>query len=158
MKKYLFFLIIVFAAMLQVTLLDSFRILNVKPDLFLISIVIASIIFDFKWAIAVSIFAGILKDAFGADVFGINTLLFPLWSFSILKLSKKISLENNIICTGAVFIIVLLNDIIIRMIFISIGKTPVSLGSFLGITFLEAIYTVAILPLAFKGIRATLHL
>lgn len=149
--KFLSYLFVIFiAVILQATLLDSFKIFGVKPDLLLIVIVITDTIFDLKWALCLGIFAGILKDSLGANVFGINTLLFPLWVFLIAKLSKKILLDSNFIRVMLIFIIGILHGIVTRLIFLALGNTIVSLGVFLRITFLESLYTAAILPLVFK--------
>lgn len=152
MRKGIFFIIVFILAIFEVTLLDSFKVFGVKPNLLLISIVIASLTFDFKQALGISVFAGILKDIFALNSFGINILLFPLSSFVVMKLSQKISLDNNYIRSVLIFIIVILNDIITRLIFISLGRF-IPLGIFLGITFLEAFYTALILPLVFRTVR-----
>jgi hypothetical protein len=47
---------------------------------------------------------------------------------------------------------VLVNDIIIRLVFVYLGKY-IPLGIFLRTTFLEALYTMLIAPLVFKIIK-----
>ena len=156
MKNWIFLCIIITCALLQITILDYIKILNVKPDLVFISVVTASIFLELRSAILLSIFAGILKDILSVNTVGINTLLFPLTSFIIIKLSRKISLDNNLICMVSAFIIMLLNDIIARAVFLFLGDF-ISWGIFLRTAFVESLYTASVLPLVFKVIKPVLY-
>jgi hypothetical protein len=82
----------------------------------------------------------------------LNTILFFLWSILIIKLSRKISFDNNYVRLVFIFIIAILNNIVSRLIFIFLGNL-VSLGLFLRITFIESLYTALIFPLALKFAR-----
>jgi len=146
MKNWIFFLIIIVLGMLQVTILNYFKIFGVGPDLLLISVVIASLFFEFKWAFVLSVFAGLFKDIFGANIFGINTLLFPLWSFLIVRLNKEITIDYNFIRIALVFIVSLLHNTITGLILIYSGNL-IPLGLFLRIVSLQSIYTALVLPL-----------
>jgi len=150
MKKWLFSLIIFVILLFQLTILDYFKIFGVKPDLLLASIVIASLFFESKWVIVLAVFAGILKDIFGINTLGINVLLFPLWGFIVIELSKRLSIENNFIYLGFIFIITILNSMMLRLISMFMGSIVVSWVVFLRIAFLESLYTSLISPLLFK--------
>lgn len=150
MRNWLILPIIFIFSILQGTILDSFRILNVKPDLLLIGAVIASLVFELRWAFALSIFSGFLKDTLGINLFGLHIFLFPLWSLIIIKLSKKLSIDNNFMRATLIFIIVIFNAVITQLIFFSSGKLTVSFGMFLRIAFLESLYTALSLSLIFK--------
>ncbi len=149
MRYWIFFLAVIVLGILQMTILDYFKVFGVKPDLLLISVVIAALVFEFKRAFILSVFAGILKDAFGANAFGINTLLFPLWSFLIIRLNKEITIDYNFIRIALVFIISLLHNTITGLILIYSGNL-IPLGLFLRIVSLQSIYTALVLPLMFK--------
>lgn len=153
MKKILCLSIIFIIVLIQATLLDSFELFGVKPNLLLIGIVMVSLIFDLKWAFALGIFAGILKDTLGLNMFGIDTLLFPLWIFLVIRLSKKISLDDNLISALLVFVVSVLHNIISRSISFALGNSVAPLVVFLRIAFLESLYTAAIMPLVFKFAR-----
>ena len=157
MKNFIFIAAIIIFALLQTTILNCVNIFNVKPDLLLSSVIIASLFFKPQWAISLSIFAGILKDIFSVNVFGLNSILFFLWSFLIIKLSRKISFDSNYVRLVLVFIIAILNNIITRLIFLFLGNF-ISLGLFLRITFIESLYTALILPLALKFARNLLSI
>lgn len=145
MKKLYFFLIIFACALLQVTIVDYFKVFSVKPDLILISMVIVNLLLERRWAFILSIFAGSLKDIFYVSAFGTNTLLFALWSFLIIKLSRKISLENIYLRAALMFVVVFASDILAR--------PPVPAGIFLRVAFLEAVYAAILFPLVYKAVR-----
>ena len=117
-------------------------------------VAIAGIIFDLKWAFVFGIFSGILKDSLGAGSFGVNTLLFPLWVYFVIRLSREIPLDSNLVRTVLVFVIVILHSFLKKFIFFVLGIPSISIGAFLYITFLESLYTVAILPALFKFIES----
>jgi len=153
MRKWIFFLILVILlALFQVTLLDYFKIFKVKPDLLLIGVVIASLIFDLRWSFILSILLGIFKDTFLVTTFGINTLLFPLCSFLIVKLSKEITIDDNLMRLALVFIVSIVHNTLTGLILIYLGNF-IPLGIFLRTVFLSAVYTTAIFPLVILAIR-----
>ena len=149
MKKLIFISVIIILVLLEATVLNYVNIFNVKPDLLLISVIIASLFFAPGWAISLSIFAGILKDIFSVNAFGMNTILFFLWSFLIIKLSRKIIFDSNYIRLALIFIIAILNSIISRLIFLFSGNF-ISWGIFLRITSVESLYTALIFLLVLK--------
>jgi rod shape-determining protein MreD len=65
----------------QVTFLNYFRIFGVKPDLLLVAVVIAGLFLETRAAIIFGMFAGIFKDVFRVNAFGLNVILFSLWGF-----------------------------------------------------------------------------
>ncbi|MFA5145528.1 MAG: rod shape-determining protein MreD [Candidatus Omnitrophota bacterium] len=145
-----FFLAIVILGILQMTVLDSFKVFGVKPDLLLAGVCFTSLALKFRWAFILSAFAGIFKDALGSSVPGINTLLFPLWSFLIVRLNREMSIEeHDLIRAALVFIIAVLHNTITGLILVYLGGV-VPLGSFLRIVFIQSIYTALIVPLLFK--------
>lgn len=145
MKRLYFFIIILACALLQVTLADYFKVFTVKPDLILIAMVLVNLLLSRGWAFVLSVFAGMLKDILCVNAFGTNTLIFALWSFLIIKLSRKISLENTCLRAALAFIVVFANGIAAR--------PPVPTGIFLRITSLEALYAAILLPLAYRASR-----
>lgn len=149
MKNWIFFLIVIVLGLLQVTILNYLKIFGVKPDLLLISAVFASLVFDFKWAFVLSVFAGMFKDVFTANTFGINTLLFPLWSFLIVRLNKEITIDYNFIRMALIFIISVVHNTITGLALVYSGSF-IPAGIFLGIVFPQSIYTALVLPLVFK--------
>jgi rod shape-determining protein MreD len=151
-KKWLILFIILILALLQVTVFDYFKVFGAKPDLLLICVVILSFQLDFKWALLFSILAGSLKDVFGANAFGLNVLLFSIWSLLVIKLSKKVSIESDLVRAILIFIIVVFSNIITRTIVLLSGNF-IPLGIFLRVTLVESLYTACIFPLVLKFLK-----
>ena len=147
MRKRTFFLTIFIVFILQLTLLDSLKLFNIKPDLLLIITVIAALSFDLKWAVIFGVFAGLLKDIVSVQAVGINFLLFSLWSFLVIKLSRKILIENNLMRAALIFLVVLANAILSRAILVFFGNYEMPPGMFLRVAVLESIYASLIFPL-----------
>ena len=154
--KWITLLVIIILGLLQVTVLDYFKVFGIKPDLLLASVVLASLYLELKWVLGLGIFAGSLKDIFSANPLGLNTLLFPLWIFLIINLSRKISIDKDFIRAILIFIIVFFNNIIARIILLLLGKF-IPWGVFLRIAFLESFYTAFVSPLVFRVIRAAVY-
>ncbi len=153
MRKWDFFIFILLAFFCEATFLNYFKIFNVAPQLVLSLVVLASLFRQERLALGTAVFAGMLKDLLNIQAFGLNTILFPLWSFAVIRLSKKISLDNNFSRVALVCIIVFLQDSVVNLIDFTLNKSAVSLGLFLRITFLDCLYTSAVLPLLLRIIR-----
>lgn len=149
MKPSLIFILTAVFGILQVTILDYFKIFGVKPDLLLIMVFIAGLFLDLKPALGLGILAGILKDAFSSGPFSISTILFPIWIFLIAKLIREVSVEDNISRMLLIFAVALLNNVTSGLVLIYSGGF-VPLGIFLRITFLSSIYTALTLPLILR--------
>ncbi len=152
MRNLIFLVIIVILGLFQVTFLDYIRLFNVKPDLLLLCMVLSSLFLNFKWAFALGISCGVLKDILSAKTFGLNTLVFSLWILLIIKLSKKITLDNIFIRVALIFLISLVNNVIERLFLLSFGNS-IPLGISLRIIFLEPIYTSFVSFLIFRYIN-----
>ena len=157
MKKISFFVIIVILGVFQATIMNSFSIFGIRPDLLLISLVIATLFFESKWALVFSLFAGFIKDVLGVHAFGINTLIFPLGAYLIIRLSKKISMDNNLMPTLFILIIAIANNIIFKLIFTYLQNLIIPLGVFTRIMFLEPVYTALIFYFIFKAAKPALY-
>lgn len=155
MKLSVFLVIALILAVFQLTFLNYFRLFGVSPDFFLVCVFIASLFFELRWSIIFSVALGIFKDSFSPDTFGLNIILFSLWSFLIVKVSRKVTIEDNITRTFLLFIVALLQNIISGLLlFYSGGNVPT--GIFLRIVFLGSLYTALSLPLILKIIKIRL--
>ncbi|MDO8662075.1 MAG: rod shape-determining protein MreD [Candidatus Omnitrophota bacterium] len=133
----------------QLTFLEYFRIFGIKPDLLLVTVVIAGLFLEMRLAIIFGIFTGIFKDIFSLSPFGLNVLLFSLWGFLVAKISRKISIEDNIASVILVFVIALLQNIASGLALIYSGSF-VPTGIFLRIILVGSLYTALTLPLILK--------
>lgn len=145
----MFFLFIILCAIIQVSLSDSIQLFWIRPDLLFIALVIAGITFKARAAVTFGIVCGILKDAFGIGAFGMNSVLFPLWSVAIITLTRRISLEYNIYAVIFVALFACVNAITTRVLFAFFGM-PVPVWAFLRIAFFESLYTALFFPVVLK--------
>jgi len=121
MKKLAFCLIIIASGIIQITILNYFRLFTVKVDLLLICAVIAALSFPLKWSLFFCLFSGVFKDVFSANDFGVNAVLFCLWGFLIAKLMRKIAIDNNLMRLLLVGVITLLHNLLMGLIFVYCG-------------------------------------
>lgn len=136
----------------QVSLLSYFSVFGVKPDLLLAIVVIAGFLLEPRWALFFGVLAGIFKDAFGLSPFGFNIILFACWGYFVNKLSRRISIEDNIAAAILLFLIALLQNIASGLAVIYSGGF-VPFGIFLRVVFLGSLYTALTLPLILKIAR-----
>ena len=151
MKKWVFFLVIFVCALLQPTLLNSIRFFGVKPDLLLICVVIASLEFELKWAIILSVSAGLFKDSLGAQPFGFNAILFGLWSVLINRLKRDISFDNLYMVIALTAVVALAHHLLVGLALVYFGNF-IPLGIFVRIIIIETFYTAFCLPLLKKAV------
>ena len=152
MKSWVGFLIILVLFILQITLAEYVKIFNTKPDLILIGVIIAALFCDQKWALLLGLCAGALKDAFAIQVPGINTVLFFIWSFLVINARRRFTLDFNGARAMLIGIIVLLQSIATRIIFLYLG-IPVALGIFLRTAILGSVYTCLVSFALFKMLK-----
>ena len=151
MKKWVSLVAILAVALLEAMLVDHFKIYGAKPDLLLITLVILAgfFLFQLRWLISLAIIAGIFKDIFSANIFGVNTLLFCCWAILIVRISRRMSIDDNLRRAILIFAIALLQSIGTRIISVLWGN-PITWGIFLRVSFLSAIYTLIVSPLIFR--------
>ncbi len=149
MKISRFLIITLILGVFQFTFLNYFRIFGIKPDLLLAAVVCAGLFLETRQAILFGMFAGIFKDIFGVGVFGLDVILFSLWGFLSVNISRKISIDDSVAAALLVFIIALLQNIASGLI-LGLSGSFVPFGIFLRIVFLGSLYTALSLPLILK--------
>jgi len=137
-----FLLAIIILALFQVTILNPFSIFNVKPDLFIVGVVIIGLSFKLRTALTLNIFAGVLKDSLSTG-YPVNTLMFAIWTLLIARLIKEITIDYDFMRIVLVCIVTLFHNIIIGLTLIYSGNF-VPAGIFLRIVIIEAIYTTLV--------------
>jgi len=147
MKKWASILAVLAAALIQATLPDYFKIFGAKPEFSLIVLVAMAGFFLFRprWLIFLALISGIFKDIFSANTFGVNTLLFCCWAILITRVSRKISIEDNLRRAILIFTLALLNGIATGFI-AALQGNPLPWGISIRITLAGAFYTLLIAP------------
>ena len=149
---------IVVLAITQVTFLSFFKIFGVGPDLLLIAVVMACMRFERRWALIAGLACGLLKDALATHSFGIYALLYCLWSWLILQLSRKITIDYKLMPQILIVLMVLGNSIALRALSLAAQNTMLPFGIFVRTCLLESLYTAAISPLLFRLIEPVLSI
>lgn len=146
MKKLIFIALIAACGIVQLVFPQYLRVFGVKPDLILACAVAANLVFEFRWALFLSLLAGIFKDSFIISSFGSNAVLFAFWSLLVCEIKRRFSLDFVYVQVILLWVIALLQNLSTGLIVISSGNIVPS-GIFLRIVFLGALYTAAALPL-----------
>ncbi|MFY9402895.1 MAG: rod shape-determining protein MreD [Candidatus Omnitrophota bacterium] len=143
MRPRLVILLFFFSVIFQVTLADYFKIFGVKPDLLLVALFIGGLFLELKWALVAGFILGAIKDAFLLNTLSLNTVLFPLWIIFYYKVSRRVSIEDNLSRSLLLGAIALLNNLISGLFLIFLGSAA-PLGIFLKILFLSSLYTLLV--------------
>jgi rod shape-determining protein MreD len=155
-KNFYFFLVIISAAVLQAAVMDYFRFFRVAPDLLLICVVLVSLYTEWRWALALSLLCGVLKDSLGVNTVGMYTVLFTSIGFITLKLSRALTLDNGIFGALFTFVVAFVCDLCVRIVLGILG-TVVSWGVLLRISVLDPVYTAVFFLLACRLLKPLLH-
>ena len=140
---------IITLGLLQLTLINNFRVLGVKPDLILLSVIVASFFFELKWVLVFALFAGIFKDTFCTSLQGVNTLLFPVFGFIIVEFLRRVTMDDIYLKSCLAFVVIFLYNLILGLALIYSGQA-LSLGISLRVLVLESLYSSIVLLLIFK--------
>ncbi|TZE82246.1 rod shape-determining protein MreD [Calorimonas adulescens] len=95
MRRYIIILLLfILVFSIQTAMLPFFSIYNISPDLLLIAITALSIL-NGQWeGMIFGLVTGILMDMFYSPVFGIYSIIYATFGFSVGKLSKNIFKES----------------------------------------------------------------
>jgi len=149
MRIWFFSFILVAAAIIQPAFPEQLKILHIGPDFPLVVMVMANLYLEGGWCLFFSLCAGISKDIWGAETFGVNMFLFPLWGIAIRELSKKIALDSRLLQVALISVIVILHNIMIRLTFFYSGVNG-AWGAFLLSSLIASIYTSVVSWAVFK--------
>lgn len=137
----------------QLTWLQYFGVFGVKPDLLLACVVMAGLFLETRRAVAFGVGVGMFKDLFGLSHFGPSVFLFGLWGFLAARITREISIEDNLSAGALLLVIALAQNILSGFALIYSGGL-VPPGIFLRIVLLGSLYTALILPLILKVAKA----
>ncbi len=87
-RKNIYFILLI-ALFFQTALLNHLRIFGAKPDLLLICVVFFSLFLGSGAGLECGILAGVFKDIFALDFFGINTFILGITGFTVGVLNAK---------------------------------------------------------------------
>ncbi len=126
MRYALAVLVVFLLALLQTTLIHSFKFFGVIPNLLLSAVVCYSLICGETKAVAFGIVCGLILDFYGARAVGINTLLCMLAALGCILLHDGLFSNNAFVAMLFVAVISLAYDLIVFFFyFVLWGQTDV---------------------------------
>ena len=94
MKVTIAVIVFFLAALIEVTLIDSVKILSVKPSLFLIAVIYIALFWGRRPGMWFGFAAGIFLDLFAPQHMGLNTLLFTCTGFLVGSMAASLYREK----------------------------------------------------------------
>ena len=149
MRYFAFSLFILALFLIQSTLLNIVKFFNVKPDLLLMCVVIASFYFDNKTAIIFSVLAGFFKDIVSLGGIGVNILVFVACAFMVGQILKRIFIDNDLSRIILMALVVLASGILAKPL-LSFKGYPIPIGIYSRILFIEILYTSLTFPFIYR--------
>jgi rod shape-determining protein MreD len=102
------YLILATLFFLQLTLSDLIKVFGAKPDLLALFVIFISLFFGWSYGFETGFAAGMLKDLYSLDIFGINTVALALTGLVSGYLSPRIFRESKAMQSVTVFVFTLL--------------------------------------------------
>jgi rod shape-determining protein MreD len=118
MKKALIVIISVLLTVLQVTLTSNFKIGWLNYNFALMSVVIVAWIFDDASLVYLNaIFTGVVHDLFSAHFWGYNIIMYIVFAFVLLFLSKQMHKRSIAACLLLSFFVTVISEFITYLVF-----------------------------------------
>ncbi len=153
MRKIIFILIAVFLAFIVEFFVFNLMTTRWVPNLMVVLIVFVNLAFGIRYSIFTAVFAGILKDAFGLQVFGVNLLVYVVCAYLITVIKPYIYQAGSNISRVLLVVAILTVDFVIRFfISIKIG-TADFVPAFRFIFIPQMLVTILITVELFKHLR-----
>ncbi len=97
------YIVLIAAFLIQLLFLDHIKIMGAKPDLFAILVVFFAIFFGPATGAEAGFVAGLFKDIYSLDIFGVNSVLLSLTGLIVGALSPNIFKESKLTQSLIVF-------------------------------------------------------
>ena len=119
MGYYLSFPFLIFAVVVQVTLLPSFRFANAQPDIVLLMVLVWAVHAEWEEAVWWAFFGGILADLMSVLPTGTSVIALTLGVFAIRYIDENLVDFNILLLFIAVPIVTLIHQIIVIIVLAS---------------------------------------
>ena len=103
-NRFSLYLSLIAALLIQLLFLDHVKVANAKPDLMALLVIFFSIFFGPGIGLEAGFFAGLGKDIYSLDIFGVNTLTLSLTGLVAGLVSPKFFRESKLTQAMLVFI------------------------------------------------------
>jgi rod shape-determining protein MreD len=160
MKRFSLYIILIAAFLIQLLFLDSIKIAGAKPDLLVLLVVFFALFFGPSTGAEAGFVAGLFKDTYSLDIFGVNSVLLCLVGLVAGILSPKLFRESKLTQSLLVFVFSVLYMIIHYFVSSLILKIAyVTLPEYLyGLILPSSLYTATLSFLIFPVLINRYHL
>ena len=146
MSRFRVYLILAAGLVLHLTILDHFRIFGAKPDIMLIPVIFFGLFLGRRVGFESGLVAGLAKDLFAFDFFGINTSIFALTGYlagvmgaNLSRDSKKAQALSTVLFTVTTMTMHFI------MVSIFLGRINLNFGEYLAASIIpSSVYTAAL--------------
>jgi rod shape-determining protein MreD len=151
--------IIVTALLIQLTLLNSFTIQGLKPDLILLVVLVFSLLKGAEEGTVSGFASGLLQDIFSTGLLGVNALVKTVIGFISGILKEKIFSEHILFLIPIItFVVSISQSILMLLILHAFGIEYGMVWSLKKIVLPEALYNSLLSPFVFLGIKKLFQL
>ncbi|MFA5320635.1 MAG: rod shape-determining protein MreD [Candidatus Omnitrophota bacterium] len=137
-----YFGVILLCAALQVGPAEGLKLFGVKPDLLILTALMAAVFFRSGWALLYAVTSGLIKDSLVVSSFWVPySLTFAVWALVARGISRRIVIDKWWLRFLLVFCLVNLDNLTGRIWSLLSGGTVVRLYMFIKVSLLESALT-----------------
>ena len=159
MRRWVWIVLVLVCILLQTTVLDNFKLFDVKPDLILILVVFAALTRGKMTGSGVGFSGGILEDFFSTSLIGVNAFVKTLLGFVLGFFMKRFYIRRIKFQILVIFFVTIIHEISIYFVYLFFRQTDSVIGSVYPVKmFLLCIYNSVLAVILFPLFRNLLGL
>ena len=145
MKKRYLFILALLISLVQITLAQQIRAFGIIPNLILITIVMAVLIFDGLEGIYLAVIFGLLQDILASKALGISILIYMLIAAILYSIKEFLLNDYKLSALLGIFFSTILYHSMLYLMSVLLRDTTRTFHYIVGIGLLEAIYNTLIM-------------
>jgi len=161
MKKFIkiviYVLVFYIIYFLQISFFEEFTIAGIKPNMFIIAIIIIGLYSKPEKSFIIGVLCGLLIDLFDSKVIGLTAIGLGMLGYIISSAGKMFSIESKLSLIIFIFAGTLGYEILINLIKIIILQENINIQKIMLVNFIEGIYniilTIIFYPLCKKVLK-----
>jgi len=151
--------IIIAALIIQLTIINSFTIQGLKPDLVLVVVIVIALLQGAEEGIIYGFVSGLLQDIFSIGLLGVNALVKTVMGFICGILREKLFAEHLLLIVPLVTLFIsIVQNILMFYILRAFGMEYNLAWSLRKVAIIEAFYNSLLSPFVFIGVKKLLLL
>ena len=151
--------IIIAALIIQLTIINSFTIQGLKPDLVLVVVVVIALLKGAEEGVIYGFVSGLLQDIFSTGLLGVNALVKTVMGFICGILREKVFVEHILLIVPLVTLFIsIVQNILMFYVLRAFGMEYNLAWSLKQIAIPEAFYNSILSPFVFIGVKKLFQL